>query len=335
MKYCPGGEIGRRNALKMHRPQGHGSSTLPPGTRIQILMIIVNGRAIAQKVLAQIKTDFSGRSISIAAIWVGDNLAINRFVEIKKKYAESIGIKVTVFHFNSNEPEDKIVNKIKELSEDKNISGIIVELPLPDKFNRDKILNSIPKEKDIDVLSASAQENFYNNRIGLLPPAVGALKILFEEYKIDPAKKTIAVLGQSILIGKPISHWLEQVGAKVFRIDEYTSNPKELSHQADIIISGVGKPNLIRENMVKEGAIVVDFGFEKLGDPAPNFSADRHSKKGRVWSRAGKIAGDVDFDSVAPKTYLITPVPGGMGPIVIAAFLKNIVRVTQNSLPKL
>src|SRR3989344_2720348 len=87
-------------------------------TRIQILMIIVNGRAIAQKVLAQIKTDFSGRSISIAAIWVGDNLAINRFVEIKKKYAESIGIKVTVFHFNSNEPEDKIVNKIKELSED-------------------------------------------------------------------------------------------------------------------------------------------------------------------------------------------------------------------------
>ncbi|MEK7121898.1 MAG: bifunctional 5,10-methylenetetrahydrofolate dehydrogenase/5,10-methenyltetrahydrofolate cyclohydrolase [Patescibacteria group bacterium] len=298
-------------------------------------MIIVDGRTIAQKVLSQIKTGLNGRSISIAAIWAGDpapslsadrhsekgrawggagNLAIGRFVEMKKKYAESVGIKMIIFHFDSSDSEEKIINKIEELSEDKCISGIIVELPLPERFDRDKILNLIPKEKDIDVLSTSAQESFYNNGTELLPPSVGALKLLFKEYGIDPKGKTVAVFGQSMLIGKPISHWLEQRGAKVFRIDEYIPNPKEFSRQADIIISGVGKPNLIKEDMIKGGVVIVDFGFEKLEN---------------------KVTGDVDFDSVAPKSSIITPVPGGMGPIVIAAFLKNAVQIVQNSLPKL
>ncbi len=277
-------------------------------------MVIIDGKAIAQKVLSQVKTGLKGRTISIAAIWAGENLAIGRFVEMKKKYAESAGIEMIIFHFDSNDPEDKIINKIKELSKDKDINGIVVELPLPDKCDRDKILDTIPKEKDIDVLSASAQKSFYNNNAKLLPPAVDALEILFKEYGIDPQGKTAAVFGQSILIGKPISHWLEHAGANVFRIDEYTPNPKEMSCRADIIISGTGKPNLIKEDMVKEGAMIVDFGFEKLRD---------------------RIAGDVDFDSVAPKSSLITPVPGGMGPIVIAAFLRNAVQIEQNSLPKL
>jgi methylenetetrahydrofolate dehydrogenase (NADP+)/methenyltetrahydrofolate cyclohydrolase len=276
-------------------------------------MIIADGKTIAQKILSQIKTDLNGRSVSVAAIWVGDNQAIGRFVEMKKKYANSIGIEVNIFHFGNNDSEDKIISKIKELSEEKEMSGIIVELPLLEKFDRDKILNSISKNKDIDVLSASAQENFYNNNTGLLPPSVEALELLFKEYGVDPKSKVAAVFGQSMLIGKPISHWLEQMGAKVFRIDEHTPNPKEISCQADIIVSGVGKPNLIKEDMVKEGAIVVDFGFEKLGE---------------------KVVGDVDFDSVAPKSSLITPVPGGMGPIVIAAFLKNAVQVTQDPLLK-
>ncbi len=287
-------------------------------------MIIADGKTIAQKVLSQIKTGLGGsrsgasptpgelcRSVSIAGIWVGEDLATGRFIEMKKKYAKSVGIKMIIFHFDGDYTENKIINKIKRLSKDKDIGGIIVELPLPDKFDRDKILNSIPENKDIDVLSASAQENFYNNDTELLPPSVGALELLFREYGIDPKGKTAAVFGQSILTGKPISHWLEQMGTKVLRIDEYTHNPEELSRRADMIISGVGKPNLIREDMVKEGAVIVDFGFEKLRD---------------------KMTGDVDFNSVAPKSSLITPVPGGMGPIVIAAFLKNVVRIAQDPL---
>lgn len=274
-------------------------------------MITADGRAIAQKVLSQIKTSLKGRSVFIAAIWVGKNLAIGRFVEIKKKYAESVGIKIDAYHFSNGTSEEEIINKIKELSADKNISGIIVELPLPKNLNQDKVLNSIPKEKDIDILSASAQEDFYDNHSKIDPPSVGALKILFEKHKINPKDKVAAIFGQSILIGKPIFHWLENTGAKVFKIDKNTENTKELCLRADIVVSGVGKPNLINGNMIKNGAVVVDFGFEKLGD---------------------KIVGDVDFDSVAPKTYLITPVPGGMGPIVIAAFLKNIVQIAQSPL---
>ncbi len=272
--------------------------------------------------LSEIETSLTGRFISIAIIWVGDNLATSRFVEMKKKYAESISIKIITFHFENNDSEDKITDKIKELSGNKDINGIIVELPLPKNFDRNKILNSIPKERDVDVLSLSAQESFYNNKTGLLPPSVEALRALFKECGIDTKGKIAAVFGQSILIGKPISHWLEQAGAKIFRIDENTPNPKEISRQADIIISGVGKPNLIREDMVKNGAVVVDFGFSARGGSA--FGGEN--------KEMDKVAGDVDFNSVAPKSSLITPVPGGMGPIVIVAFLKNAVKLAQDPL---
>ena len=276
-------------------------------------MIIIDGKAIAQKILSQIKTNLKGRSISlprrqagIATIWVGENLAVSRFIEMKKKYAESVGIAMEIYHFDSENQGNELTNKIKELSKNEKVKGIIVELPLPEDLNRDKILNSIPKSKDVDVLSASAQEDFYNNMSKILPPAVGALKVLFEEYKINPKGKTAAIFGQGLLVGKPISHWLEQIGAKVFRVDENTNDPEKLYLQADIIVSGVGKPNLIRGDMIKEGAVVVDFGYGSLNE---------------------KITGDVDFDSVAPKTHLITPVPGGMGPIVIASFLKNSLQI--------
>src|SRR3989344_7295618 len=188
-------------------------------------MITVDGKAIAKKVLDRIRTGLNGRSIFIAAVWTGDNLAIGRFVEMKKKAAESVGINMDVYHLAS---EDSITSKLKELAGDKNVTGIIVELPLPPDYDREGLLKLIPQDKDIDVLNGSA----------LLPPAVDALKILFEEYKIEPDGKTAAVFGQSILIGKPISHWLDNMGAKVFRIDENTENAEELCLQADIIVSG-------------------------------------------------------------------------------------------------
>ncbi len=256
-------------------------------------MIVVDGRTIAKKVLDKIRADLKGRRISVAAVWAGNNMAIGRFVEMKKKAAESVGINMDVYHLDS---EDALTSKVKELAEDKNVTGIIVELPLPPGYDRDDLLKLIPQDKDVDVLNGS----------GLLPPAVGALKALFEEYKVSPRGKIAAVFGQSILIGKPVSHWLESQGAKVFRVDENTENAKELCQQADIVVSGVGKPNLITGNMIKDGAVVVDFGFEKLGE---------------------KVAGDVNFSSVAPKSSLITPVPGGMGPIVIASFLENALKL--------
>ncbi len=264
---------------------------------------------------------------------------------MKKKYAESVGIKMDVYHFENRVQEKEIINRIGGLSE----NGIIVELPLPKHLNRDKILDSIPKEKDIDVLSLSAQEDFYNNQqsspgVGdsplrtpkIDPPSVGALKILFEEYKINPKNKVAAVFGQSILIGKPISHWLENMGAKVFKIDENTENPKELCLKADIVISGVGKTGLISGDIIKDGSVVVDFGFvpifpnlknlRKIEDPRFANRVSREANREKI-----RIVGDVDFGSVAPKSSLITPVPGGMGPILIASFLENVSKLYLSS----
>ena len=142
-----------------------------------------------------------------------------------------------------------------------------------------------------------------------MPPAVEASKIVFEKYAINLPKKKAAVFGQGALVGKPIAHWLEQQGAEVYRIRSTTEKPEELSRQADIVIAGVGKPGLITGDMVKEGAVVLDFGY---GIDAK-----------------GKMTGDVNYNSVEPKVSFVTPVPGGMGPILIAAVLKNLISLQK------
>ena len=136
------------------------------------------------------------------------------------------------------------------------------------------------------------------------------MKQIFEEHKIEPKGKIAAVFGYGLLVGKPVSHWLANQGATVSVINEFTPEPAELSKKADIIISGVGKPGLIKSDMIKEGAVVIDFGFVSAGEG---------------------IAGDVDFEEVSKKASLITPVPGGTGPIVVAAVLKNFVKLIKNA----
>lgn len=260
---------------------------------------IVDGRAIADKILEKVKAGTVGKPIRLAMLWAGDDPAVGAFVQVKTKAAFNLGMEVIVSYIRT---EKEMRQRIEALSKYPGIDGIAVELPLPKEWNREAILDLIPLEKDTDILSQAAQTRFYEGKFEILPPAVGALEALLNEHRIPVKGKTVAVFGQSILIGKPISFWLEKQGAKVFRIDENTSNPKLPAQKSDIIVSGVGKPGLITAEMIKDGAVVIDFGFEKIN---------------------GKIAGDVAFEEAAKKASLITPVPGGMGPIVVAAFLAN------------
>ena len=170
-------------------------------------------------------------------------------------------------------------------------------MPIPEKIDSVAILNTIPVQKDVDILSFEAQEKFYSGDFSILPPAVEAVKSIFEDYKIEAKNKKAVVFGQGVLVGKPVSFWLEKQGSLVTAIDEFTKNPETYSREADILIAGVGKINLIKEGMVKEGAVVIDFGP------------------------------DVDFESVSKKSSFITPPMGGVGPIVIAAVLKNLVNL--------
>lgn len=264
--------------------------------------MIINGKEISEKVLKELESNPAKRPVHIVAISISSEHAIKSFIDMKKKYAERLGMTLEHIEFQPGIPESNVMAKIAELSSDPNITGIIVEIPLASGYDQEKILNAVPVSKDIDVLSEEALENFYNDTSKISPPAVEAFSILVKELNIELYGKTAAVFGQSILIGAPISHFLESCGCKVYKIDENTQNPEEFSKQADIIVSGVGKPNLIKGEMVKEGAIVIDYGFEKVD---------------------GKTVGDVEFTSVSPKASLITPVPGGIGPLVIVAFLKN------------
>ncbi len=279
------------------------------------MTMIIDGRKIAEEVLGKLKNKISlkGLKLRLAVVLVGDDPEFKKFVELKDKAAEKAGIDFEIFQFSADIDEGRLITEIEKICVE--FDGVLIELPLPANLDQQKILNVIPVEKDVDVLSDKAQRLFYDNKDDpcnykghpcCLPPAVEVLRIVLEKHSIVVAGKKAAIFGYGNLIGKPIAYWLGKQGAEVSIIRSKTENPAEISRKADIIISGVGKPGLITGDMVKEGAVVIDFGYGK---------------------KDGKMKGDVNFESVSPKTSLITPVPGGMGPILIAAVLSNLVKL--------
>jgi len=175
-------------------------------------------------------------------------------------------------------------------------------------MNVQDILNIIPSEKDVDVLSEQNMGKFYAGNSEILPPVVSAISALFKKYNIKVAGKSVLVVGAGRLVGKPLSVWLIQQSATVFVANSATKNLSYLSRNADIVISGVGKSNLITKNMIKKGAVVIDAGTS-VG--------------------SGKSRGDVDFKNVQKKADFITPVPGGVGPLTVAYLLKNLLILNQ------
>jgi methylenetetrahydrofolate dehydrogenase (NADP+)/methenyltetrahydrofolate cyclohydrolase len=265
----------------------------------------VDGKKIKDKVLEELKSEVGSRELRLVGILVGDHPGSKKFMELKEKAAKEIGVDFRLYEFPGDISTNKLRDELNNIAKQGVNHGLIVELPLPEQINTQYILNTIPQEKDVDVLSIKAQGAFFVGKSKILPPAVEALKIVLEEHDIDIKGKNIAVFGYGVLIGKPIANWLAAQSASVFVINEFTKNPEEISKEADIVISGVGEAGLIKGDMVKDDVIVIDFGYSKDGK------------------------GDVDFDSVSKKASLITPVPGGMGPIVVAAVLKNLLRLVD------
>ncbi|MEK7506862.1 MAG: bifunctional 5,10-methylenetetrahydrofolate dehydrogenase/5,10-methenyltetrahydrofolate cyclohydrolase [Patescibacteria group bacterium] len=254
--------------------------------------MIVDGREIAEEILNRLAEEVKKlKPLTLAAVLAGNNPNSKKFIGLKRKAAEKIGIGFVIHEFPEKISTEELRKKIAEST--KLSDGIIIELPLPPHINTQYVLDIIPIEKDVDVLSQKAQGAFFANQSKILPPSVEAAKTIFAEYDINPIGKNCAVFGHGLLVGKPISHWLTAQGANVSIITEHTLNPTPHILSADIIISGVGIPNLITADLVKAGAIVIDFGP------------------------------DVDFEPVSAKTSLITPPTGGVGPIVIASVLKN------------
>ena len=276
--------------------------------------MVVNGRKLADEILTELKKELKKlpRRLSVGAVFVGKNPASESFLKQKAKVADILGVNFKIFKFKSKITTSKLAKEIKKLNEDKNINGIIVQLPLPKHIKTEYVLGVINPKKDIDALSKNPR---------VLAPTVEAVKFIFQKYLPSGDLPNILIVGHGRLVGKPIYEWLTaqnssrdlvRSGKKTRKIIIIDINQKnqlsKLARRADIIISGVGKAGLIKGSMIKRGAVLIDFGFDRK---------DR------------KISGDFDFNSCAEKAKIITPVPGGMGPIMVAMLFRNLVKLNK------
>jgi len=270
--------------------------------------MIIDGKKIASQISAELKKEVieNNLKLNLAIVLASDNVGLKKFVNLKAKAAQDIGIGSSIHEFPESISTEELIKKVKEIVTDDMNDGVIVELPLPKHIDTQSVLNEITIKKDVDVLSQSAQDIFFGGQFDVLPPAVEAVKTVLEFHQIDFKNKKVAVFGQGLLVGQPVAFWLEKMGAEVSRIDEFTAHPENYSQKADIVISGVGKPEFITGDMIKNGATIIDFGYE---------------------NKEGTMKGDFDFNSVSKKAGLITPVPRGIGPIVVVSVLKNLLEL--------
>ncbi len=240
------------------------------------------------------------------------------FVKQKVKFAEEIGVKTKVYNLPAGISTNKLRQNMAEISHIKENSGVILQLPLPKQINTQYVLNGIVLKKDVDVLSSRAFGDFSTDRSKILPPVVGATKIILDKAGVDLKGKRAVVIGRGILVGKPVAIWLINLGATVSVLNSSTPDIPKFTKEADIIISGVGKPDLIIPETVKEGVIIIDAGTSYR-------KSSFHLETGFP-----SIVGDV-APEVAEKASIFTPVPGGIGPITVAMIFKNLLGLKRSS----
>ncbi len=264
----------------------------------------MDGKKIAEEKFSALQQKIQEKklSLSLAVVQVGDNPASNEYVNIKQKILQKAGINVAVYNFLENTPESKIIKKINTLNED----GIIVQLPLPKNMNKMNILNAVPKYKDVDVLSSFLGGEFYTGETKILPPVVASVQSLFNYYSIDYESKIVTVIGFGALVGKPLALFFMQKKTTVSIINSKTKDISLFTKNADIIISGAGSPGIIKGEMIKEGAILIDAGT----------STDN-----------GMLTGDIDRQSVENKAMFLAPVPGGVGPLTVYHLADNLLQL--------
>lgn len=249
--------------------------------------MLIDGKKISE----EIKSTLRGDGLKLAIVQVGDDENSNKFIRQKIKFAEDIGAKTRLYKLPENITTAKLRQKMAEISHIKENNGVILQLPLPSHIKTQYVLNGIIPGKDVDVLSLRS----FGGKV--LAPVVGAVKLIFEKYNIDIKNKNIVIVGAGRLVGKPVANWLMNQNASFTVVDKYTEDLKFYTLAADIIISGVGKKNLITADMIKSGVIVID-----VGDVAPE---------------------------VAKKSSLFTPTPGGLGPLTVAMVFKNLVELNK------
>ncbi len=270
---------------------------------------LLNGKELSKKIKKEIAKevadiiDSGKRSPALAVVLVGEDEASKTYVRNKIKAAKKTGIISHEYKLPESTTEKELIDVIKFLNNDDEVDGILVQLPLPEHISEEKIINLIAPEKDVDGFTPKNTGRFYIGLNSLKPCTPSGIMEFFKEYDIKTEGKSAVVLGRSNIVGKPIANMLMEKNATVTICHSRTQNIKEIVKNSDIVVSAIGKPEFIKEDWIKEGAVVIDVGIN--------------------YNEAGKLVGDVDFKNVADKCSFITPVPKGVGPMTIAMLMKN------------
>jgi methylenetetrahydrofolate dehydrogenase (NADP+)/methenyltetrahydrofolate cyclohydrolase len=282
-------------------------------------MKILDGQLVSQATKDELKSKVAelkkaGKKVPhLAAILVGHNGASETYVGSKVRTCEEIGYGSTLIRMEDTITEQQLLDKIIELNKNDEIDGILVQLPLPKGISEQKVIDTIDPSKDVDGFSSINVGRMVQGLPTFVPATPYGIMLLLEYYKIDTKGMNAVVIGRSNIVGRPISILLSNAtdpgNCTVTVCHSQTRNLKEITRKADLIVAALGKPEFLKADMVKEGAVVIDVGISRVPDA---------TKK-----RGYAIKGDVDYAEVSPKCSYITPVPGGVGPMTIAALMKN------------
>lgn len=260
------------------------------------------------------------RAPHLAAILVGNNPASKAYVGNKIKFCAEVGYKSTLKEYDEAISEADLLNEIEALNNDDDVDGYIVQLPLPKHISEDKVIEAVDAKKDVDGFHVENVGKMVAGLDTFLPATPFGITKIMEHYNLSASGKNVVIIGRSHIVGRPMSILLSQSrsygNGTVTVCHSRTQNLKELCQAADIIVAAIGRPNFLTADMVKEGAVIIDVGINRVEDA---------SRK-----RGYRLVGDVDFDAVAEKASAITPVPGGVGPMTIVGLMLNTYQAAQN-----
>ena len=281
------------------------------------MAIIIKGKEVAQKIRNNLKEEVSelkknGKTLKFAVIMVGDNSASKIYIKNKSKACEEVGIDCEEYILNSNIEMNELLELIKTLNNREDIHGILLQSPIPAHLDIEEAFRTISPEKDVDGFNPVNVGKLSLNQDTFVSCTPYGIMKMFEEYKIDLEGKDVVIIGRSNIVGKPLIQCCLNNNATVTVCHSRTKNLKEHVKRADVVIAAIGKSKFITEDMIKDGAVVIDVGINRGED--------------------GKLTGDVDFENVEKKVSYITPVPGGVGPMTIAMLMNNVIKATQNQI---
>ena len=277
------------------------------------MTVVMDGKALRDKLLEKLKLKLDKFEVkpTLVVVLVGDNPASKIYVNNKKKMADELGINSEIINYPADISEEILLDKINDLNNDDSVTAILVQLPLPKHINKFNVINAISPEKDVDGFTPkNLGFLFAGEEPYVYPCTPKGILLLLDEYHIDVEGKHVVIVGRSNIVGKPLSQMLLSKNATVTICHSHTKNLSDITKTADILISAVGE-KIIEENFIKQNCVVIDVGIFK--------------------DENGKTRGDVNFESVAPKTSFITPVPGGVGPMTIASLMLNTVELFEKT----